>query len=281
MDMKSRTSAAASPVALVALLAVALGGCAFGRTIAYNEGGIPKIDASGTNSVAVAAHDQRPLITSGRENPTLVGERRSLHHIPYGVNTSSDRPMADDFAEVLAKALSARGFKATPVFVSHRDSWNSVVRKVKAAQADRCVVLTIDEWRTDTYFNTQLFFSLTLKVLDQDGKLLAEQQVAGHTAKLPVSPVEAFRQKIEELIKPDVASALTLNQSAEAPPKPVPPTTSASPDIRPADATPAGQLQRLKDLHDKGLITDDVYKEKMREILNGSSKECVGAFRFG
>jgi len=30
----------------------------------------------------------------------------------------------------------------------------------------------------------------------------------------------------------------------------------------------ATQLQKLKELYEKGLVTEDVYKEKMREILN-------------
>jgi len=89
-DMKIKTVNQKKIVALIipaALLASGLGGCAFGNRIAYT-GMIARFDASGKNSVAIAAHDQRQLITSGRESPTLVGEMRSLAHIPYGVRTA-------------------------------------------------------------------------------------------------------------------------------------------------------------------------------------------------
>jgi len=73
-------------------------------------------------------------------------------------------------------------------------------------------VLRIGEWRTDTYFKTQLFFDLVLNVMDRNGGPLAERRVNGHEEELRVAPSEAFRQKIEELINhPDVIHALSEN----------------------------------------------------------------------
>jgi hypothetical protein len=260
-----RTITIAKRTAATTLLAVAFGGCAFGQKIAYHAGDTAAINASGTNSVAVAAYDQRPGTVKGGD-PTYVGVLRSLGGIPYPVNTASGQPLANDFAAMLSGALAARGFQATSIVVAPQESWANIERKLKASRADRGVVLTIEQWLTDTYFTTQLDYSLTLRVLDQDGRLLAEQQVAGTDKLEQTSPIDAFRQKITALVTPDVSRALIPSQTADTPPPPTPaPATAAAP--KPGDST-AAPLQRLKDLRDQGLITEDVYKEKMREILN-------------
>jgi hypothetical protein len=203
-------------------------------------------------------------------DPTYVGVLRPLAGIPYPVNTASGQPLANDFAAVLSGALATRGVQTTSVFVAPQENWATIVRKLKASRADRGVVLTIDQWNTDTYFTTHLRYSLTLKVIDQEGRLLAEEQVAGQTDERETSPTETFRQKIAALVTPDVSRALVPSQTADTPipiPTPVPAAAVAPADVKPADSSVA-QLQRLKDLHERGLITEDVYKEKMREILN-------------
>ena len=63
--------------------AVFPGGCASGQKLAYGDI-VARVDATGSAPVAVAAHDQRKLITSGQENPTFVGKIRSQHHIAGG-----------------------------------------------------------------------------------------------------------------------------------------------------------------------------------------------------
>jgi hypothetical protein len=128
-----------------------LSGCAFGNRFPYSDT-VARIDASGTIPVAVTAHDQRKLVTSGRENPTFVGEMRSLYHIPYGVNTASGKPLADDLTAVLATSFSAKGFEVIPVVVSHSESPAGVVKRITIMRVDRGIVLTVAEWRTDTYF---------------------------------------------------------------------------------------------------------------------------------
>jgi hypothetical protein len=90
-----RSLAVSSTLLLLLIQAVLLGGCA-GQKLAYGDI-VARVDASGTAPVAVAAHDQRKLITSGQESPTFVGRMRSQHHIA-GVNTASGKPLGDDLA---------------------------------------------------------------------------------------------------------------------------------------------------------------------------------------
>ncbi len=55
-----------------------------------------------------------------------------------------------------------------------------------------------------------------------------------------------------------------------APPKTTPPKTATEPTTAPVTSlTVEERLQRLKDLHDRGLIDDEVYKEEQRRALSG------------
>ncbi len=270
-----RSIAVSSTLLPVLIQAVLLGGCASGQTLAYGDI-VARVDATGAAPVAVAAHDQRKLITSGQENPTFVGKIRSQHHIA-GVNTASGKPLGDDLTTVLATSLAAKGFKAIPVVVSHSESPEGVAQRMALMRVDRDVVLTVAEWRTDTYFKTQLFYELDLKVLDSSGKVLAQRRLAGHEDEMSGSARDVFRQKLEQLINdPEVTQALTFSASPAAvqpaaPPQPAPPpppAASGPPPAVPISPDVATQLQKLKELYEKGLVTEDVYKEKMREILN-------------
>ncbi len=192
-------------------LVLLLGGCAVGHTVPYATA-VARLETSGTQTVAVAAHDQRRLVTSGRERPTFVGEFRSLYHIPYGVTTTSGQPLATDVTAALSTSFASKGFTVVSVAVAHSDSPASVVQKVTGPRIDRGVLLTIAEWRTDTYFKTQLFYDLTLTVVDRNGTVLADHQATGHEDELRGAFADALRQQLEFLLnQATVRSALTAS----------------------------------------------------------------------
>ena len=263
-------------VALIQILLFA--GCAAGKRLSYGDT-VAHVDASGTARVAVTAYDQRKLITSGQESPTFIGREWSLYHRTT-VNTASGRPLGDDLTNLLSASLAAKGFKATPVVISQSESPGAVAQRMAILRVDRGIVLTIADWRTDTrtdnHYKTELFYDLDLQIVDSSGKILAQRQLAGHDNEISGAARDAFRQKLEPLINaPEVTQALSVSElpataeppaltQPEAPRPPAagqPPATSPAPDV-------ATQLQKLKELYEKGLVTEDVYKEKMREILN-------------
>ena len=289
-SLRSVTSTAPARGIAVALIQMLLfTGCIGGKKLSYGDT-VARVDATGTARVAVTAYDQRKLITSGQESPTFIGRERSLYH-RVTVDTASGRPLGDDLTNLLAASLAARGFKAIPVVVSQSESSDAVAQRMAVLRVDRGVVLTIADWRTDTRTETssktQLSYDLDLQVLDSSGKILAQRRLSGHENEISGAARDAFRQKLELLINaPEVTQALAVSESPATaepvaptqpavptqpvvptqPPRPPaagvpPPATSPTPDV-------ATQLQKLKELYEKGLVTEDVYKEKMREILN-------------
>src|SRR5262249_19464212 len=284
-SLRSVTSAASGRFLAVALIQILLfAGCA-GKKLSYSDT-VARIDASGTARVAATAYDQRKLITSGQESPTFIGREVSLYHSAT-INKASGRPLADDFTTLLATSLASKGFKAIPVLVSHSDSPDSVVQKVAIMRVDRGVVLTVADWRTftrtDSNSKTRLSYDLDLQILNASGKVLSHRRLAGHDEEMTGPSRVASRQKLELLINsPEVAQALSVSEprpTAEpaaptqpaAPPQPEaprPPAASGQPPAIPPTPDVATRLQKLKELYEKGLITEDLYKEKMREILN-------------
>ena len=230
----SRVAGAASFL----LFATLSGGCAFGHKFHYT-GAPPRIDASGQGTsgpitLSVTVHDQRKRVVAGKEDPTFVGELRSLYHIPYGVHTASGQPLATDLTTVLASAFDLKGFRAIPVMTTASETPDQVVKRVASAKADRGMIVTLLEWRTDTYFTTSAFYELTARVLGPDGSVLTEQRTSGKVDEIPGSAAEAFRQQLEPLInQPAVIEALTAPAASPVPATPVA-IPAASPSSPPA-----------------------------------------------
>lgn len=197
------------PIATSLLLLAPLLGIGCARTFAYHET-TASLAYSGTRTVAVATHDQRPAVTSGERKPEYVGDVRSEYGIPYGYWTESEKPLADDMTTSICKSLVAKGFKAVRVAVSPSDDRAEVQRKLVAVQGDRRLLLTLNQWKSDTYSETNLVFDATLVAMDKGGKTLGQARVqgkddlgssfwnaAGHAQEaVPL----AFRKKLEELL---------------------------------------------------------------------------------
>jgi len=204
-------------VALVVGIALSLTGCAVGNQHAYTTE-TPQFSVSGTRSVLVCTQDARPYVLSAGKPPTFVGLSRGGFGNPFDVNTASGEPLASDFSATIARSLQQKGFKSSVVSVGgspvtdHRGL-------ASRAGADRLALVTIREWKSDTYMNTSLLYDLTLQVFDANGSQLAVNRATGSDnlggdainppghAKGAVPP--AYRRKLEELFSSEaVVSSL-------------------------------------------------------------------------
>ena len=90
-------------------------------------------------------------------------------------------------------------------------------QRVTGAGADRALVLTLQEWKSDTAVRVGLSYDVTMTVLDRTGAVLAEKRLEGRDnlggATLPSQVGDmvagAFKMKLEQLLDdPAVAAAL-------------------------------------------------------------------------
>lgn len=181
-------------LALVAATALWLGGCAFGQKITYSNT-TADVDATGDKSVGVATLDQRPYVLNSDKQPSFVGLSRGGYGNPFDVETPSGAPLADEISESVSRSLAERGFKSTVVKVAASQSRRAAIEGLTRSGAERLVLISLKEWKSDTYMRTSLIQDVTVKVLDSAGKELA---TASFTSDEVVGDVPmAFRSKIE------------------------------------------------------------------------------------
>lgn len=204
------------PIVFVVLLSLA--GCAIGNKYSYNDV-VADIHASGSKTVGVAVLDQRPYVKDGTKSPDFVGLQRAGFGIPYTVATDSEQPLAVDMTRVLVASLARKGYNAVPAAVSQADDRDAAWRKLIATKADLLILLTLNEWKSDTYMTTTLYYDVNMQMRDQDGRIVAEQKLEGSDnlggdAWNPPSHArqavpQAFKGKVEELLNnAEVAAAL-------------------------------------------------------------------------
>lgn len=179
----------------------------------------PDISASGSKSVVVATYDQRKYIVPGGKLDNFVGLFRGGYGTHYDVSTQSGRSLASDITGDIVDALSKKGFKAQSVNVLPSDTFSAVIHKLTAANADCMVLLTMHEWKTDTWLTIHLTYDIEIKVLDRAGNTLAEKETVGsedlgESILRPANMArelapQTFKQKLEQILNSsEVVNAL-------------------------------------------------------------------------
>lgn len=203
---------------MLALAVFLLGGCAVGQRISYNDTEL-ELQASGTSMVAVTTVDNRPYVKDGEKDKDYVGKFRGGYGNPWNVGTESGKPLADDMSSVICAALEKKGFACRPVSVEPNELPSHIIDKLQATGAKSLLLLTINEWLSDTYYTTTLNYDLLLTVTNHQGTKLVEKSAAGEEelggsfwnppghAKEAVP--KAFKRKLELLLNdPEVIPAL-------------------------------------------------------------------------
>jgi hypothetical protein len=197
--------AGASVTIIIPLLAI---GCAVGNRHRYDSVTVD-INMSSERNVAAATHDQRPYVRLDDKSPTFVGLSRGGYGNPFDVNTASGEALATDMTNSILSSLAAKGFRATAVIVTPEASEKVALEKLQETGAERLLLLTLLEWKSDTFEGTALIYDVSLKVFDQLGSELARKALQGrddlggsfwnppgHAKKVVPS---AFAQKLEIL----------------------------------------------------------------------------------
>jgi hypothetical protein len=195
-----------------------LTGCAVGVTHQYDNV-TPTIATSGqVAELSVAVQDQRPYVLSGAKSQTFVGLSRGGFGNPFDVNTASGKALSDDMSRVVARALADSGTRAEIVAIAPREEEAAVIKKL-AALNKRAVLVSVREWKSDTYMVVLLHYDVTVSVIDPDGHVAARKQIKGtdNLGFAGINPPElsrqvvppAFRQKLEQLFSaPEIAAQI-------------------------------------------------------------------------
>ena len=164
---------------VIILAALALGGCAGYMSYNYATAPVTLSGLSATGPVAIAVHDVRPYIVSGNKPASFVGLMRGGYGNPFDVSTESGAPLANDFAEALARALRQRGANVVVVPVATSDSAAAARAKLADARARRGILVTLTEWKSDTMYGSSLHYDAVVHVYDERGNQVAHRSLKG------------------------------------------------------------------------------------------------------
>lgn len=137
-----------------------LGGCAVGNTYDYQSTAMQLPVKGAGQELNVEVIDNRPYVLNGKKAPSFIGLQRGGYGNPFDVNTSSGRPLSEDFRVAISRALENSSYNIT-------DS------------ANKTVELTVREWKTDAMMKLRLIYDLTLSILTSDDEVVASVTDAG------------------------------------------------------------------------------------------------------
>jgi hypothetical protein len=211
-------------VALLALLIAALQGAeranaasAAGRTFDY-RGARPTLEVSTDETVAIAVQDRREYVVSGGKPETFVGLIRSLVGIPFEVHTTSAEPLASDLGYALEQTFAFHNVKASYVRVAPEERFDQIVSRLGKSATQKALVITILEWRTDTYQTTRMDFQFKAELFDASGQSLARHAIHGSEALGSINAAQTVEKKLAELLRGPISSALQSSKAATAGP---------------------------------------------------------------
>lgn len=194
---------------LVLSLALLATGCVARQQVRYHDAAL-ELKASARSLVAVAAHDNRSYVKNGEKEKNYAGNFRGGFGNPFNVTTESGRPLADDMASVICAAFVKKGFRCKEVPVEPNQDKGQISSKLVATDADKLLLLTIDEWYPTTFQNTILSYNLDLNVMNRNGGTLVEKKVKGEEdlggsffnppAHAKEAVPQAYKRKLEELL---------------------------------------------------------------------------------
>jgi hypothetical protein len=200
------------------LLALTVSACAIGNQHQY-AGVVPNVTAQTNLTLAIGVQDRRAYILDGTKTEDFVGVQRGGFGNPFDVTTTTDGPLARDISYSIAASYRNKAVKVTTVDLKPNLAPPAANQALIQAGADRALLVTLNEWKSDTYMNTALIYDVTVRVLDRSGRTLADSKISGRDdlsgsginppAHAKSAIPTAFRAKFELLLNdPQVAAAL-------------------------------------------------------------------------
>jgi len=194
-----------------------LGGCAVGVKHDFDQKAL-NLGITTSATVAVGTLDHRPYVVNGQKAQNFVGVSRGGFGNPFDVVTQSGKPLASDISGSIAASMKDKGVDAKAVELRPALSVDEASTALRAAGAQRLVMIRLLEWKADAFVNVGLTFDFVLSVFDKDGRLLVsklqqgKENLGSGDALKPGGSAQVlprFRRMMEVLFQePDVAKAL-------------------------------------------------------------------------
>lgn len=244
-------------IVLMLYAAQASSEAAFGQHGDYRQAW-PSIDFESEHEVWVTVVDERPYVRSRNKSATFTGLSRSQVGIPYDIATTSGNVLAED-----VQSAVVNGFMNSGIYAQVGQPPNSRSSAEKKSM-ELHLRLTLYEWKSDTYKNTSFQYDLVAEVVGGPSGPV-EARMSGKNED--TSGVDAARKALSKLLNdPNIQNAFD-SSFVPPPPTPAPAPVPSSSTTAPEPSGAYDDLIKLKDLHDKAVITEEEFDAKKTEIL--------------
>ncbi len=153
-----------------------LSGCAVGNKYDYRASMISlPIKSDEHKEVVLSVEDARPYVLQGEKAPDFVGLQRGGFGNPFDVTTASNKPLKDDMAISISRALKDSGYQV--VSVDGTSDKGFLVSTAAKNGATRIITLIVNEWKSDIFMSITLHCDIVLRVFDAAGEMLAESDM--------------------------------------------------------------------------------------------------------
>jgi hypothetical protein len=192
--------------------------------------------------------EQRRDVLNGDRDPSWIGLQRFLYGIPYGVRTSSGKPFAEDLGAWLVRGLRSAGIDAEVVGLPLGSDREDAIADLVKAGRSRSLLLRLEEWYADTYFQTTLHYNLVLEVLDSRGSTVADASLSGEDDLGPKQ--RDGRRSVGEATS-DIVSTLLTRMPVEA--------ALVSADLVQGRADRSCTVEQILKMRESGLSEDQIH----------------------
>jgi hypothetical protein len=183
---------------------------------------VPNVSVRTKERLSVGVLDHRPYILNHDKEEYFIGIQRGGFGIPISLQTPTAKPLAEDMTNALVNALKNTGTTVNSIKITPTTDMNSVLQIAKSQQSEKVIILTLQNFKTDTYQATDFIYDLSLSIFDLQGHELATKRVQGtdnlgRDMLTPQSIVtkfapQAFQKKLEELFNGDISVVLNRIQ---------------------------------------------------------------------
>ena len=163
---------------LILLRGVVASGCAIGNKHNYH---LSNLNASlkTMDPLTVGVQDHRPYITNHDKEPNFVGLQRGGYGNTFDVTTQSGMALSQDFLKVIVTAFQLNNIQVDPITIPTQMTRDQALALLLPKTQNKALLVTIEDWKSDTYNNTALHYKVILDVLNKSGDLLGRSQVVG------------------------------------------------------------------------------------------------------
>jgi hypothetical protein len=148
---------------------------------------LPILNYSGTASVLLVVHDQRPYVVSEKTKQQYTGHIRRVVlwgptlSPPIDLITDDGRSLADTVSGIVSDAMKKAGFSVETVRIEPKEKITTdSLNKYGLQKYDKIIIVVINEWMTEEFYNLGFFYAVSLTVYNNAGvQAVATTEIKG------------------------------------------------------------------------------------------------------